>query len=348
MALKKFFIAMSMLMVAALPCRAGYYDDPLWYDDSGLYFNHGAVNVWFIVGPWGDYEANYRAMTSLDLPLYVDWVKDDWDPPTYYRDRVAGISYKAFSGYTNLKSVTVPDAMLMISGFDGCTALESFRLSHSGLPAPDPQTYFEPGAAYYYEFVGIDSWSFNGCTSLREMEISPYISRIGECTFNDCISLPSITLPEAIKEINNQAFHGCSSLKDVYALPANPPVPCSISYYERNGVHGVTSFCGLHEYAFDEWHYENTVLHVRAESVEKYRQAKVWKRFQHIVGDVEPAKDKNDLNGDGAVNVGDVNVILADILEDGTTMSYDVNGDGEVNVGDVNVILEAILSTANQ
>lgn len=51
-----------------------------------------------------------------------------------------------------------------------------------------------------------------------------------------------------------------------------------------------------------------------------------------------------DVNGDGNVDVGDVNTVLGDILNTGgTTLSYDVNNDGHVDVGDVNTILAAIL-----
>ena len=54
-----------------------------------------------------------------------------------------------------------------------------------------------------------------------------------------------------------------------------------------------------------------------------------------------------DVNGDGAVNVGDVNTMLADILATGgRTAAYDVNGDGNVNVGDVNAVLDVILNGA--
>ena len=53
-----------------------------------------------------------------------------------------------------------------------------------------------------------------------------------------------------------------------------------------------------------------------------------------------------DVNGDGVVDVGDVNTVLADILETGgTTIAYDVNGDGKVDVGDVNTILAIILES---
>ena len=56
-----------------------------------------------------------------------------------------------------------------------------------------------------------------------------------------------------------------------------------------------------------------------------------------------------DVDGNGEVNVGDVNAVLAEILAhpDGKGSSqYDVSGDGAVNVGDVNLILTYILEHA--
>ena len=62
-------------------------------------------------------------------------------------------------------------------------------------------------------------------------------------------------------------------------------------------------------------------------------------------GDGSAPTNRYDVNHDGAVNVGDVNTVLADILATGgRTAAYDVNGDGAVNVGDVNAILAAILA----
>ena len=61
-------------------------------------------------------------------------------------------------------------------------------------------------------------------------------------------------------------------------------------------------------------------------------------------GDGSAPTNRYDVNHDGAVDVGDVNTVLADILATGgTTLEYDVNGDGKVDVGDVNSILDAIL-----
>ena len=53
-----------------------------------------------------------------------------------------------------------------------------------------------------------------------------------------------------------------------------------------------------------------------------------------------------DVNGDGEINIADVNALI-DIILRGTTNSQlaDVNGDGEINVADVNVVIDMILNS---
>ena len=51
-----------------------------------------------------------------------------------------------------------------------------------------------------------------------------------------------------------------------------------------------------------------------------------------------------DVNGDGEVNIGDLNAVIAMILSSNFEASGDVNNDGEVNIGDVNAIIGIILS----
>lgn len=55
---------------------------------------------------------------------------------------------------------------------------------------------------------------------------------------------------------------------------------------------------------------------------------------------------KGDVNGDGEINIADVNVIITMILGDGGSYtSADVNGDGEINIADVNAIINIILGS---
>ena len=57
---------------------------------------------------------------------------------------------------------------------------------------------------------------------------------------------------------------------------------------------------------------------------------------------------KGDVNGDGEINIADVNAVINVILGDGSSNpSADVNDDGEVNIADVNVIITIILGDAS-
>ena len=50
-----------------------------------------------------------------------------------------------------------------------------------------------------------------------------------------------------------------------------------------------------------------------------------------------------DVNGDGLVNVTDVNCIINEIMGNGNYISSDINGDGIVNVSDVNALINLIM-----
>jgi hypothetical protein len=59
-----------------------------------------------------------------------------------------------------------------------------------------------------------------------------------------------------------------------------------------------------------------------------------------------PEPVPGDVNGDGEVNIADVNCVISVIQggEDIYEGRADVNKDGEVNIGDVNAIIAIILS----
>ena len=58
----------------------------------------------------------------------------------------------------------------------------------------------------------------------------------------------------------------------------------------------------------------------------------------------EPQPVPGDVNGDGEVNIADVNVIIDMILSSNVFPNGDVNGDTEVNIADVNAVIEIILN----
>ena len=52
---------------------------------------------------------------------------------------------------------------------------------------------------------------------------------------------------------------------------------------------------------------------------------------------------KGDVNGDGTVNITDLNAVINMIIDDSATMIADVNGDGAVNIADINAIISIII-----
>ena len=60
-------------------------------------------------------------------------------------------------------------------------------------------------------------------------------------------------------------------------------------------------------------------------------------------GTIEPIV--GDVNGDGEVNIADVNAVIAMILSGVNDENGDVNGDNEVNIADVNAIIAIILNS---
>ena len=54
---------------------------------------------------------------------------------------------------------------------------------------------------------------------------------------------------------------------------------------------------------------------------------------------------KGDVNGDGEVNIADVNIVINHILSGEMDSDCDVNEDQEVNIADVNTIINLILNS---
>ena len=70
----------------------------------------------------------------------------------------------------------------------------------------------------------------------------------------------------------------------------------------------------------------------------KYKVADVTETYLPLLKAI-----KGDTNGDGTVNIGDINRIIDLILSETYDAAGDVNGDGLVNLGDLNMVISIIL-----
>ena len=112
-------------------------------------------------------------------------------------DGVTFIDRFAFSGCTNVTSITIPVSVTSIDkyAFSGCLSLKSITIPVS--------------------VTSIDKYAFRGCSSLTSITIPNSVTEIGSYAFSDCSSLTSITIPDGATSIGNWAFKDCTSLASV-------------------------------------------------------------------------------------------------------------------------------------
>ena len=121
---------------------------------------------------------------------------------------VTGIENSAFSGKTELSSVTLPSTLRWIgsNAFSGCFGLTNISI-------PDG-------------LESIGDYAFTNCSSLKRIVLPNSVTSIGKELFTDCFSLKTAVLPDGITVIPDQLFYN-SALKAV-VIPASVT---EISYY---------------------------------------------------------------------------------------------------------------------
>lgn len=244
---------------------------------------------------------------------------------------VTSIGNSAFSYCRSLESVTFPSTLNSI----GERAFEYAALTSVDLSSTSLET--------------IGEYLFTKCTKLAEIKLPPTLKTLARGTFFECLSLPEVTIPESVTTIGASAFFGCTALKRA-SIPLGVTSIEGAAFYDCSELESVSSYPRCEDIAmgmnvFGNVPVSTCVLHVRPSCLPVYEVTSQWEDFFNKVGDLEDG-DTNpfDVNGDGVVDVGDVNAILAAILAGDKSAKYDVNGDDNVDVGDVNAVLGYILS----
>ena len=169
---------------------------------------------------------------------------------------VTGIRYSAFSGCSNLTSISLPNSVTYIgkNAFYGCSRLTSITIPNSvteiGTDAFDGCTrltsiiwnaknYTEPiqyaSSPFYSIKSQITSFTFGeeveripnalcwDMTGLASITIPNSVTSIGASAFRGCYNLTSVVMGNSITYIGNVAFSGCSSLTSI-------TIPNSVTY----------------------------------------------------------------------------------------------------------------------
>ena len=167
----------------------------------------------------GDGEVSYAeaaAATTLE-GLFANWnTVTSFDEIQFF----TGITSTngVFSGLSELTHITIPDWILTLGDFKGCTSLESVILpaNLSSLPAycfADCSSLSD--VTLPASITSIPSYCFANCKALTTLDLPDGIQTIALLAFTNCDALTTLDLPDGIKTIENYAFYNCPAITTI-------------------------------------------------------------------------------------------------------------------------------------
>ena len=138
-------------------------------------------------------------------------------------DGVNTLGNRAFSKCPNLKNITIPISVTDIGAgiFEDCTSLVTVFLHNSILytGANDARDFFRYCTKLKDVYLGpmevLGAYMFEGCSSLKYIEIEEGTEEIDSGVFKDCTTLERISIPDSVTFINATAFTNCPLLNIV-------------------------------------------------------------------------------------------------------------------------------------
>ena len=274
---------------------------------------------------------NANNITSISLPssiteigasafAYMDNLSDlDISKAT----SLTSISNYMLQGCPLIKSFVVPDFI---------TTVENNAFRTSGL---ESVSFENPNTT-------VGSYTFYGCTNLKNVTLPKNLKKIMSYTFYGCTSLTSVDIPAQIEIIDDRAFYECTSL-DSIDLPASLTKLGARVFYNDTHLTNiyvpdtVTSIGAQCFYPMDIQK-TLTVDCVENSYAATYCENNLVEYKTYVFGD---------FNNDGTVNVRDVTALQEYMVStySGTVTDVqlkiaDVTRDNKINVRDVSRIQE--------
>ena len=190
----------------------------------------------------GDGEVSYAeaaAATSLS-GLFMNWnTVTSFDEIRYFTGVTS--TEDVFDGLTKLTHITIPDHIITLGTFSGCTSLGTVILpatlsklpyycfsncsALSDVTLPTGITYIPPSCFANCTalrtlnlpntVIGLREYAFSGCTQLTGLDLPSGLTTIGNHAFEDCRSLSLISFPSSLTTIRQYAFSGCRAISTV-------------------------------------------------------------------------------------------------------------------------------------
>ena len=182
--------------------------------------------------------------------------------------------------------------------------------------------------------------AFRECNALQEMTFPHGTTTLGHDAMYNCNSMTQVTLPSTLDYIGSNAFNRCTSLNNIYVKATTPPYCDTYEWYDYDWDEDVI------EYAFTFTQFNNTSVFVPEASVSSYKNAETWKKFNKVYGmNFPPDFILGDVDGNGAVDISDITVLIDYLLAGGSidTAAADVDGDNSISIGDVTGLIDILL-----
>ena len=230
---------------------------------------------------------------------------------------VKNIGENAFSGYTNLTSVTLNSNTIVsktytpnnnmktifgeqvkkyvigddvtsigVMAFYDCSGLTSITI-------PNSVTYIGTNAFEHCSgltsitipnsVTSIGGSAFSSCSGLTSVTIGNSVTSIGYSAFSSCSKLTSVTIPNSVTSIGYSAFRDCSGLTSVTIGNSVTSIDdCAFQYCSK--LTSVTALnptpVAITQNVFSNR--TNATLYVIKRSKEAYQAANYWKEFKKI------------------------------------------------------------------
>ncbi len=231
--------------------------------DNVIYFSDSVVKS-ICVANWdtnGDGEISYREANEVygmdDLFTYNTEIIS-FNELQYFTN----ISDACFGGCTNLRSVVLPESVLIVE-FGSCSNLTRFNI-------PENVCFIDMTSCENVRSVIVtaamsDYFRFMYCYNLESAVLSDGLTTIPHSAFSGCWALTHITIPASVSSIEAYAFHGCNGLRDVYCKATTPPT------------------CGENAFKDDYNNPLNCKIYVPTSSIEAYKTAEGWSEYVDMI-----------------------------------------------------------------
>ena len=147
-------------------------------------------------------------------------------PKRYNNLLVTGIDSWAFSNFTRLKTIVIPDSITSVGSdaFQGCENLKYNIYDNAKYLGNNENPYLILVRKKSNTITSCEinentkiilEYAFFNCYKLTDIVIPDSVTSIGECAFFECSSLTNIELSDSITCIENRTFYKCKSLTSI-------------------------------------------------------------------------------------------------------------------------------------